>query len=478
MLFNSYQFLIFFCVMFALYFATRGWLRMLLLLAGSYFFYAFARVEYLALLILITLCAYGTGRLLERTSTPGRRRALLLLGVGATSIALIVFKYSGFFDVIFNDLLNVFGQGYASAGWQWLIPVGLSFYTFQAVGYVVDVYRKDMPAEHNLLIFALYLSFFPQLVAGPIERAANLLPQFRQDVRFDYDRAMSGIQLMLWGFFKKLVIADKLGLTVDWIYNSPQEHVGIPLLVATYFFTFQIYCDFSGYSDIAIGCARILGIDLMDNFNRPYLARSMGDFWRRWHISLYSWFRDYIYIPLGGRMSSALLTYRNVIIVFLVTGLWHGANYTFLLWGLGHGVALIASRSLSPAWRRLLDAIHIGRDSRLGKIVNWFVTFQAVSLLWVLFRANSVKDAWYVYSHMFINLWPVSFKPIRGDVPLMLILSLMVVEFFMRRYPPSLVLPQQIFRLPSVRWLTASVVFLFVVFLGEYDNHQFIYFVF
>lgn len=477
MVFHSFEFLIFFLVVFAFYYLASSSLQKYILLAASFYFYASFGWTFLPFLVGITLAAYCAGLLLERMPDGRGRTALLTAALAAILASLLFMKYFGFLAAIAGDVARAFGQDFSTGKWKLIVPVGLSFYTFQCLGYVVDVYRRSIPAERNYLLFSLYVGLFLHILAGPIARAGHILPQLRRRVSFDYDLAISGLQLMLWGFVKKLVIADKLKLTVDKVFATPTEFVGIPLLVAAYFYAIQIYCDFSGYSDIAIGGARLFGIELMDNFNRPYLARSISEFWRRWHISLYSWFRDYIYIPLGGRMDSRLLTYRNVLIVFLITGLWHGASYTFVLWGLGHGLALIAQRSLSAPWGRLLDLLRL-RSERARDIVNGLVTFHTVMLLWILFRANTLADAWHVYTHMYQNLWPISFRPERGDLPLVLCVSLLLLDFLMRGQSPSQLFPAGGRPSPKLRWALCSALFLLVVFLGEYDNHQFIYFVF
>jgi D-alanyl-lipoteichoic acid acyltransferase DltB (MBOAT superfamily) len=285
-----------------------------------------------------------------------------------------------------------------------LLPVGISFYTFQTLSYTVDVYRGERHAERHLGIFALYVSFFPQLVAGPIERSTRLLPQFHNHVRFDYDRVTSGLRLMLWGFFKKVVIADNVALAVNAVYNDPTRHEGLPLILATILFAFQIYCDFAGYSDIAIGGARILGFDLMTNFRRPYHARSIGEFWHRWHISLSTWFRDYLYIPLGGNRVGRNRWLVNLFLTFLISGLWHGASWTFVVWGALHGGYLIVGILTAGVRARAVRATRLDRVPWLHGLLQRVFIFGLVCFAWIFFRANSVADALYIVTHLFTGI--------------------------------------------------------------------------
>ncbi|MCE7945771.1 MAG: MBOAT family protein, partial [Chlorobi bacterium CHB1] len=306
MLFHSLEFIIFFPVVVAIYFLAPLRFRQFFLLLASYYFYMCWKAEYAVLILLSTGIDYVAALHMHKTSGRGN-----------------IFYEFPLFDI--------------------LLPVGISFYTFQTLSYTIDVYRSEKTPERNFIKFALYVTFFPQLVAGPIERSTRLLPQFDHEHKFDANRVVSGLRLMLWGFFKKLVIADRLALYVNEVYNNPADYTGLPVIIATYFFAFQIYCDFSAYSDIAIGAARVLGFDLMKNFRQPYLAQSIGEFWKRWHISLSTWFRDYLYIPLGGNRVSRLRWYVNLMAVFLISGLWHGANWTFVVWGALHGSYFVLS---------------------------------------------------------------------------------------------------------------------------------------
>jgi D-alanyl-lipoteichoic acid acyltransferase DltB (MBOAT superfamily) len=286
---------------------------------------------------------------------------------------------------------------------NWILPVGISFYTFQSLSYTIDVFRGEQPAERNLGKYALFVSFFPQLVAGPIERSTALLPQFDEHHQFNYDRVVSGLRLMAWGLFKKIVVADQLAVLVNGVYNEPSGLVGPHFVLATVFFAFQIYCDFSGYSDVAIGAAQVLGFKLMMNFNRPYVAQSVSEFWSRWHISLSTWFRDYLYIPLGGNRASVPRWYVNVMVVFLVSGLWHGAKWTFVVWGVLHGIYLIFSLITKSFRERAAIACGLKRVPLLHAALRTLVVFALVCFAWIFFRANSLTDAMYIVSHLTVG---------------------------------------------------------------------------
>ena len=321
---------------------------------------------------------------------------------------LFIFKYLGFMN---DTLLALFGDNWPIKTLNIILPMGISFYTFQAASYTIDVYRGTIKPERHFGIFALFVMFFPQLVAGPIERSENLLPQFYEKHKFDFERIISGLRIMMWGFFKKIVIADRAATAVNAIYNSAQSYSGLYLVIATGLFAFQIYCDFSGYSDIAKGCARVLGFRLMDNFKNPYLSGSIKEFWRRWHISLSTWFMDYIYIPLGGNRAGKLKKYRNLIVTFLISGLWHGANWTFVLWGGIHGIYQVVGQMTYGFRTKVKKALHI-YDSFIGKLMSAIVTFGLVCIGWVLFRANTISDAFYIFEHLetaFTGWWNMQY---------------------------------------------------------------------
>ncbi|GAB2865688.1 MBOAT family O-acyltransferase [Hymenobacter ruber] len=370
--------------------------RWLLLLGASCGFYMAFVPAYILILLFTIVIDYWAGLLIE-AARGSRRRFYLALSLVANLGVLGVFKYYNFFIGNVGALLHWSGSTAALPLLHLVLPIGLSFHTFQAMSYTIEVYRGRQKAERHFGLYALYVLFYPQLVAGPIERPQNMLPQFRQKQYFDYDRVVSGLRLMAWGLFKKVVIADRLARLVNEVYDAPTHYRGLPLLVATVFFSVQIYCDFSGYSDIARGSARVMGFELMRNFDRPYFARSLPEFWRRWHISLSTWFRDYLYIPLGGRRVALPRASFNLFFVFLVSGLWHGANWTFLIWGALHGTYLVVGMLTRTSRRRLVERLPL-----LGSpVLNVALTYVLVAFAWIFFRANSVPDALYVVRHLF-----------------------------------------------------------------------------
>lgn len=410
MTFISLEFLIFFLAVVGVYFFLPYRARILFLLAASLFFYAYWNATYLILLIITVMTDYTASRLLAATPREKVRRRRLILGLSITTNLgiLFTFKYFNFFADSFIAALNGLGIPADPVVLQVLLPVGISFYTFQSMSYTIDVYRGDLEAERDPLRLLTFVAFFPQLVAGPIERATNLLPQFRETYRFDEARIVEGLRYILWGAFKKMVIADRLALYVNAVYNDVGSYTGAPLIIATVFFAFQVYCDFSGYSDIAIGTARILGFNLMDNFRQPYVSKSLGEFWRRWHISLSSWFRDYLYIPLGGNRKGFRRTLINIMIIFLVSGLWHGASWTFVIWGGIHGLGIVIEN--------LSQRARAGRKPLLPPLGRWAVTFVVVCLAWVFFRANSLSDAGYILANLFTFTDANIYAPFAGGV--------------------------------------------------------------
>jgi len=331
-----------------------------------------------------------------------RRHAVLAVVVIANMMPLFFFKYFNFFNDSFRAIFNLSSFTFPIPHLDILLPVGISFYTFQSISYCVDVYKDRIVPERHVGFFALYMAFFPKLISGPIERGANLLPQLRTPRPFDSRLFVAGIQLFGWGLFKKLVIADRLGMYVDMVFNQPQIYWGKTVILAAWLFTLQIYCDFSAYMDMAIGCGRIFGIELSQNFNFPYLARSVADFWRRWHMTLTSWFRDYVYIPLGGKKVSTIRLHINIMIVFLLSGLWHGAAWTFVFWGVLHGLFYLVGKNTESYRFRLRE--FFGIRGNAAAILQIFITFNLVSLAWVFFRASRIEDAFCLISHMFINL--------------------------------------------------------------------------
>ena len=392
MTFNSISFLIFFLLATVIYFVCPPRYRWAWLLAASIYFYASWALEYVAWLVVSTLIVYILAIQIAKISLQAWRKALLILGLVLVLGSLGVLKCLGFFSDSLRALADRFDWGYAIPAWRLLLPVGISFYTFQAVGYLIDVYRGKIEPERHLGILMLFFSFFPQLVAGPIERAGHLIPQFKAQRALSASQLSSGLQLVLWGMFKKVVVADRLAVYVDAVYNHPADHRGWPILFATGFFAVQLYADFSGYTDIALGVAKVLGYDLTANFRRPYLASSIVEFWRRWHMTLTTWFRDYLYIPLGGNRVPKWRWYTNVMVVFVVSGLWHGANWTFVLWGGLHGFAYLLEIWTQEARAKVFEKLHLERRA-LRTVLGTLVTLGLVCLAWVFFRANSISDA-------------------------------------------------------------------------------------
>ncbi|MFT4661915.1 MAG: alginate O-acetyltransferase complex protein AlgI [Patiriisocius sp.] len=396
MLFNSFEFFVFFPLVVLMYYIIPQKFRWALLLAASYYFYMAWKAEYIILIVISTLIDYAAGIQMSKHSEKSKRKPWLILSICTNLGILMTFKYANFFIDNINDLLSQLGSTGSIGALKFILPMGISFYTFQTMAYSVDVYNGKIKHESHLGYFALYVTYFPQLVAGPIERAENLLHQFRQKFNFKYDNVVLGLKQMLWGLFKKVVIADRLAVVVDQIYNSPTESPGIILALGTYLFAFQIYCDFSGYSDIAIGASRILGIKLMDNFKTPYFSQSISEFWQRWHISLSTWFRDYLYIPLGGNRVAKWKWYRNLIIVFVVSGFWHGANWTFLMWGFLHGAYLIGAIWFGKLNKSISTVFGIVKNQRIQKWINIFITFHLAAFAWIFFRANNIEDAFHI----------------------------------------------------------------------------------
>jgi D-alanyl-lipoteichoic acid acyltransferase DltB (MBOAT superfamily) len=371
----------------------------MLLLVASYYFYMSWNPKYVVLILFTTVISYGAARLLENETSQTRKKSILSGAVVLCLGVLFFFKYFNFISESVADLLGLFTIQLHPITLNLLLPVGISFYTFQTLSYVIDVYKGEIPAEHHFGIYATYISFFPQLVAGPIERAENLLPQMNSEKQFDYDQAMYGARQMLWGFFKKIAVADAVAVYVDLTYENLSQCTAFDICIAIFFFTIQIYCDFSGYSDIAIGTAKLLGINLMENFASPYFVQSVQEFWSRWHISLSTWFRDYVYIPLGGNRCSKLKNYFNLMVTFLVSGLWHGANWTFVVWGGIHGLAQVIEKAFK---------LRKNNSNKLYKVMSWIIVFAFCNLAWVFFRADSIADAAYVISHVFAGLGNIS----------------------------------------------------------------------
>jgi len=387
--FDSFHFLVFFTVVCAVFWSIPNRIRWLLLLAASYYFYMCWEPPYALLLLASTVIDYSVGRLLGRVTDRKLRRRLIVPSLAANLGFLFYFKY---YDFAARTINQCYGSALLSPI-PFLLPAGISFYTFQTLSYTLDVYWKEQEPEHHFGRFATFVSFFPHLVAGPIMRAGALIPQLRNFPPFEYQRVTDGLKLAGWGLFKKVVIADRLARLVDPIYANVNGVSGLALLLATIGFGYQIYCDFSGYTDIAIGVSQVLGVNLVENFRAPYHSRSLREFWTRWHISLSTWFRDYVYIPLGGNRVSPLRWSFNILVVFGLSGLWHGANWTYVMWGVYHGILLIAGRFAGRFWNALYELTGLARLTRVAAAIDIGLTFATVSAGWVIFRSQTLTDA-------------------------------------------------------------------------------------
>ncbi|MBC7511159.1 MAG: MBOAT family protein [Ferruginibacter sp.] len=479
MLFNSLSFLIFFPVVFFLYwFVTKGNLKWqnILLLAASYYFYACWDWRFLFLLIFSTLLDYFTGLKMEQCEEKKKKKFWFWLSVIINLGFLGIFKYYNFFVHSFAEALSQAGININVWTLQVILPVGISFYTFHGLSYVIDIYKGKIKAERNFVDYSLFVSYFPLLVAGPIERATHLLPQIKVQRKFETEHAIRGVELILWGFFKKVVIADTMAIIVNKVYADPSAYGSGSLVIAALAFSFQIYCDFSGYSDIAIGTSKLLGIDLLQNFNFPYLSRSIAEFWRRWHISLSSWFRDYLYIPLGGSKLSMLLNIRNVFIIFLVSGIWHGANWTFLIWGGIHAFLFIPSFILGSNRKYKEDIVHRGKLlPSVMDLLQMAITFFFVTLAWVFFRAETVSQAFGFLKRIVLNEQGKSLMFENNDV-LSYIISFAVffcLSIYWLYRKNQLIAPTH-FRQFSISLLLLILITLF----GQFSKQSFIYFQF
>ncbi len=483
MLFNSLDFALFLPIIFILYWlipGTRIQVRNVLLVIASYVFYGWWDWRFLGLILFSTAVDYTIGILLSRESLHKKRKLLLLASLLVNLGLLGFFKYYNFFIDSFTDAFLLFGQPFEAGRLNIILPVGISFYTFQTLSYTIDVYRRKIEPTHDFIQFMAFVSFFPQLVAGPIERAAHLLPQFRVKHRFNYKESVDGLRQILWGFFKKVVIADNCAEVVNHIFSNHETMSGSLLLTGTILFAIQIYGDFSGYSDIAIGVARLFGFDLMQNFAFPYFSRDIAEFWRRWHISLSTWFRDYLYIPLGGSRVSQMKQLRNVFIIFLVSGFWHGANWTFIFWGFLNALYFIPLMLFNRNRHHLDVVAHDRSFLTIREFVSITSTFMLTTLAWVFFRAESMGQAWEILGKIFSKslLTVPYYEGIGLSAPILVLIPFFfLVEWMGRRNRHAL----ESFMITTnrpVRWSFYS----FLIFLiGMYiptDINSFIYFQF
>jgi D-alanyl-lipoteichoic acid acyltransferase DltB (MBOAT superfamily) len=396
MFFNSLDFVIFLPVVFLLYwfvFNSNRKYQNIFLVVASYVFYGWWDWRFLGLIVLSSLVDYFIGLKMADEVKGGKRKILLILSLFVNLGILIYFKYFNFFIESFVDAFTYFGITFKPSTLQIVLPVGISFYTFQTLSYSIDVYRRKLGPTKDIVSFFAYVSFFPQLVAGPIERAKHLLPQFFKPRVFNYEIAVSGMRLTLWGFFQKIVIADGCALYVNDIFTNYQSYSSPILVLGAVLFSFQIYGDFAGYSNVAIGVSRLFGFDLMQNFKYPYFSRDIAEFWRRWHISLSTWFRDYLYIPLGGSRGSKIIQVRNVFIIFIVSGFWHGANWTFIVWGALNAIFFLPLILLEKNRKYTVSLKDLGHVPDLKTLINVFATFTLTTFAWVFFRSNSIADA-------------------------------------------------------------------------------------
>ncbi|MBI5942747.1 MAG: MBOAT family protein [Chloroflexi bacterium] len=485
MLFNSFQFALFFPVVVILYFLLPHKHRWWFLLGASAYFYMAFVPSYILILGATIVVDYFAGIWIEEARSSGRKKTYLLLSLIANIGFLVFFKYFDFLNTNLSGLADMAGWNYSPGNLKIILPIGLSFHTFQAMSYTVEVFRGHQKAERHFGIYALYVLFYPQLVAGPIERPQNMLHQFHEEHFIDYQRVTDGLKLMTWGLFKKVVIADRLAPMVSHYYNSPERFSGPELALATVLFAVQIFCDFSGYSDIAIGAAQVMGFKLMANFKRPYLALSISEFWERWHISLSTWFRDYLYIPLGGRRVSVLRWQINLFIVFLVSGLWHGANWTFVIWGALHGVYRVAEIYIQKLWGAVPERIQLIPPLWILQIFQRIFVLMLVCFAWVFFRSPSLESALFVTGKILTD-WSYSSISEIGNtllgndeffITLFFILIMEVVHYFQERGSLRILLAKKHF---SVRWaLYVGVLVCIIVFGQIYQKPtEFVYFKF
>jgi D-alanyl-lipoteichoic acid acyltransferase DltB (MBOAT superfamily) len=470
MLFNSLAFLAFFPIVVLVYWllpAAGKWRNTFLLIA-SYYFYMNWQPVYALLILFSSVTTWGCGLLIEK-SKPGHRKAPITICLIVNFLILFIFKYANFFNNSVHDILATFNIAIQIPNIDILLPVGISFYTFQAVGYTIDVYRGTIKAERNLPTYLLFVSFFPQLVAGPIERAKNLLPQFYEKHQFDSNQMIAGLKMMLWGYFLKLCVAQNVSSYVDAVFNNLPMHNGNSVLLASVFFTFQIFSDFGGYSLIAIGVARCMGFRLMQNFRQPYLSESIRDFWRNWHISLSTWFADYLYIPMGGSRCSKVKHQRNLFVTFLVSGLWHGANWTFVVWGAYHGILMV----INSIWRSAVKM----PASRLKSVFNIVVTFILAMVGWIFFRANTISDA-FLALHKIVAERGMLYNG--AGKPAIFMGAMMIVILMAKEIRDKYRITLPLIDKPTLTSdiIKSTLVLLTILLCASFDGGQFIYFQF
>ncbi len=486
MQFVSLQFLIFLLVVITLYFIIPAKYRYIWLLAASWFFYYRLSGKLLILLVAVSVVSYFVGIAIDSTKQSNNIKPVMIMGITLLVLLLGYFKYVGFLLDTVGSIKEFLGLEQTGPVVDIALPVGISFYIFQAIGYIVDCYKGKVEVQKNYLKLALFVSFFPTVMSGPIERAGNMIPQFENPKQFSYDGMRDGLLLMLWGYFQKIIIADRLSVLVNTIYNSYENYTGTVLFLATVFYTLEIYCDFAGYSNIAIGASKIMGIDIMTNFKQPYLSASIAEFWRRWHISLSSWLRDYLYIPLGGNRKGYARKLVNILIVFAISGLWHGSAWTFVVWGLLHGAYQVIGSILTPTRDKVVEAFKIDRESFSHRLLKIIVTFMLVNIGWIFFRAPSFSVAMYMITKMWKpTLWTFTDGTLfnlglaEADVRL-LGLALIVLTIVDVLNLKGISIRETITKQSLwLRWVIYIVAFIFVVTCGVwgpgYDAASFIY---
>jgi len=479
MLFNSIQFLVFFPFVITVFFILPHKFRKYFLLAASCYFYMSFIPKYMIILLFTSIVDFFGALLVQKFRKEDKvflKRLAFIIALSLNIGLLVFFKYLG----LLGDTVNFFGHMLNLKTIVFpavILPIGISFHTFQSMGYLIDVYTGNEPAESNFIDFSLFLMFFPQLVAGPIERSGNLMSQLKAEHFIHYGNISKGGRIMLWGMFKKVVVADNLAMFADAVFKNVDGYSGMGLLVGILCFSIQIYCDFSGYSDIAVGCAKMMDIDLMTNFNTPYFSASIPEFWRRWHISLSTWFKDYIYIPMGGNRVSKPRWCLNQMVTFAISGIWHGANFTFAVWGLLNGIYIIISRFIAPVKKKIAAIIHTEKFPRIAHAIAVIFTFSLISFTWIFFRADNFSDAFYVMSNLFKST-TFDFSAIsefRVWIALFAAFLLLSVEGLTKsqKVQSWYVKSPTVVRLSSYALLLAVI-----VIFGAYDNKSFIYFQF
>ncbi|MEM9824042.1 MAG: MBOAT family O-acyltransferase [Bacteroidota bacterium] len=522
MIFNSLAFFVFIAVFLPLYFSLKGKARLLLCLAGSYFFYGWWDARFLGLIVFSTFIDYFVGLRLSETEEQSARKRLLVISMVVNLGFLAFFKYFNFFIESFEGLLHSIGYMGSVSTLHIILPVGISFYTFQSMSYTIDVYFRKIEIERDFIRFATFISFFPQLVAGPIVRASDFLPQFQKDRHFEWDRVIAGTGQILWGFFKKVAVADSIAPFVDQCFAAPGGFSSLHLMIGVVFYSFQIYCDFSGYSDIAIGLARILGFDFPDNFKTPYFSKNFSEFWTRWHISLSSWLRDYLYIPIGGNRGGSVaswlvivvfmiltlfltgwwwltlvylaiglgarwymlnhpggdvvvFTYMNLMVTMLLGGLWHGASWAFVFWGFLHGAYLVVQRLFGPIWNRILDAIRT--PVLIKNILAIGLVYLGTCFAWIYFRApdfdvaNQVINGIIAFEGMSFSSVINKFWVLKGVILIGILIAVELIDLRFTLY--KVTLAQPVFRLVSF-----AILLWLIAFFGTFGANSFIYFQF